>query len=526
MSPGTLIGATEITDTKDPNFPAGARAWRVLYVSTGGDNSQRTLVCGVVVAPSSATKLFAAGKGSAATGRVIDWDHGTLGVTARCQPSANPDEEIWGAPPYGINTVSWGTAANGDAHVGTPQDGILQGMINSGWIVTATDYYDGLSGGPQYTPYTLGKIEAANSLDLVRAASFLLTEKLSGYPLRAYDLIAWGHSQGGHAALWTAQLTTSYLKATSTPHDPPVTLSGVAAEAPAGNFITFPGQAGTAPGYGLLDWVMHTNIRLTGLPTSIAAVAFFNSYLLGPWSGYSEDPAPSRSEMPAYPATGSLQLPALLTPQAITALPGIADLCWTSADAPKIVKQTAAFTSQPFYLPSISNGATINGFQHGNLDHTCASDPPAAVAALCSWLTYNNPGPLGTSGLSKLPVNQDGVLVPVMIANGSNDEVVHCVAATPQGVVPDAKNCAPTALYDAYKPAYCPPGRAAQGYLAQATWQPEAGVTTASHSDITGLVAAASTTSLRFDGSPLQRFMAAAFDGALHPGCSSVVANK
>ena len=61
---------------------------------------------------------------------------------------------------------------------------------------------------------------------------------------------------------------------------------------------------------------------------------------------------------------------------------------------------------------------------------------------------------------------------------------------------------------------------------AQATWQPEAGVTTASHSDITGLVAAASTTSLRFDGSPLQRFMAAAFDGALHPGCSSVVANK
>jgi hypothetical protein len=102
-----------------------------------------------------------------------------------------------------------------------------------------------------------------------------------------------------------------------------------------------------------------------------------------------------------------------------------------------------------------------------------------------------------------------------MKANGSNDEVVHCVAATPQGAVPDAKNCAPTALYDAYKSAYCPPGRAAQGYLAQATWQPQAGVTTASHSDITGLVAAASTTSLRFDGSPLQRFMAAAFDGAL-----------
>ena len=105
-SPGALIGAAEITDTKDPDFPAGARAWRVLYVSTRRDNNQRTLVCGVVVAPSSAKKLFVAGKGSAATGRVIDWDHGTLGVTARCQPSANPDEEIWGPPPYAINTVS------------------------------------------------------------------------------------------------------------------------------------------------------------------------------------------------------------------------------------------------------------------------------------------------------------------------------------------------------------------------------------------------------------------------------------
>jgi hypothetical protein len=50
MSPGTLIGAAEITGIKDPDFPAGARAWRVLYVSTGRNNSRGTLVCGVVVA--------------------------------------------------------------------------------------------------------------------------------------------------------------------------------------------------------------------------------------------------------------------------------------------------------------------------------------------------------------------------------------------------------------------------------------------------------------------------------------------
>ena len=526
MSPGSLIGAVEITDTSDPDFPAGARAWRVLYVSTGRDNSQRTLVCGVVVAPSRVKKLFVTRKSGVATGRVIDWDHGTLGVTARCQPSASPAEEIWGPPPYGINAVSWGSAAHGDAHVGTPQDGILQGMINSGWIVTATDYYDGLSGVTQYSPYVLGKIEAANGLDIVRAASFLLERELRGYPLRAYHLINWGHSQGGNTALWAGQLTTSYLKATSTRHDPPITLSGVVAEAPGGNFITRPGQAGTAPGYGLLDWVMHTVLQLTGLPTPIAAVAFFNSYLLGPWSSYSEGPAPKRSEMPAYPATGRLQLPALLTPDAITALPAIADLCWTAADAPNIVRLTSPFAAQPFYLPPISDGATINGFQHGNLDHTCASDPPQPVAALCSWLTYNLPGPLGTSRLSKLPADQHGALVPMLIANGNNDEVVHCVTASPPGVVPDAKNCTPTALYDAYKSAYCPAGRAAKAYLAQATWQPEAGVTTADHSDITGLIAAASTTSLRFEGSPLQRFMNAAFAGTLHPGCSSLVVNK
>jgi len=112
-----------------------------------------------------------------------------------------------------------------------------------------------------------------------------------------------------------------------------------------------------------------------------------------------------------------------------------------------------------------------------------------------------------------------------MIANGSNDEVVHCVAATPQGVVPDAKNCAPTALYDAYKPAYCPPAAprrlpgpshlAARGRSDDRQPQRHHRPGRRGQHD-----------QPPFRGSPLQRFMAAAFDGALHPGCSSVVANK
>jgi len=56
-------------------------------------------------------------------------------------------------------------------------------------------------------------------------------------------------------------------------------------------------------------------------------------------------------------------------------------------------------------------------------------------------------------------------------------------------------------------------------------WQAEPGVNEAGHEDIPGLLATADLKTPRFQGSPLQRFIAAAFDGTLKPGCTATVVN-
>ena len=193
--PGELVASQEITPTDDPTFPPSARAWRVLYVSTGRDNTERTLVCGVVVAPDSAEHIVTQTVDGVSTGQVVAWCHGTLGMVHRCQPSAQPASEIWGPTPYGINTISWGSAANNDQHVGSPENGILAGIIDAGWIVAASDFYVGLGDSDALEPWVVGKIEAANTIDNIRAAYQLLTTVYEGYATRAYDVVTWGHSR-------------------------------------------------------------------------------------------------------------------------------------------------------------------------------------------------------------------------------------------------------------------------------------------------------------------------------------------
>ncbi len=51
------------------------------------------------------------------------------------------------------------------------------------------------------------------------------------------------------------------------------------------------------------------------------------------------------------------------------------------------------------------------------------------------------------------------------------------------------------------------------------------GVIEASHDDIPGILATADFTTPRYEGSPLQSFTTAAFDGTLAPGCSATVVN-
>jgi hypothetical protein len=213
----------------------------------------------------------------------------------------------------------------------------------------------------------------------------------------------------------------------------------------------------------------------------------------------------------------------VVTPEAAEVVPAIAELCW--ADTDLVTPLTTPFTSAPFLTPELANGPTIENLIHGNFDQTCAGDPSPEMAAWCDWARYNTPGPRGSSPLPKLP-RRGETLAPVLIAAGSNDVVVHCVAPTSApDAVPSGSDCVPAALYAALADEYCPDG-AAKGHLTLSIWRAEQGVTEAGHEDIAGMLAAANLETPRFAGSPLQRFITSAFDGTLPAGCAATVVNS
>src|SRR5690606_19082900 len=86
-----------------------------------------------------------------------------------------------------------------------------------GWAIVATDYVGLGTEGPH--PYLIGQGEGRSVLDAVRAAQDLGDAGLAG------ETVVWGHSQGGHAALWTGQLAPTYAAE--------IDIAGVAALAPA-----------------------------------------------------------------------------------------------------------------------------------------------------------------------------------------------------------------------------------------------------------------------------------------------------
>ena len=176
--PGTIIRKEPLPD----NLPAGAVAWRIMYLSTGM-SGEPIAVTGVVVAPKDASPV---------PRPVIAWAHGTIGVLPECAVSHTQD-------PY-------------------KQTPVVELMVREGFVVVATDYL-GL-GTPGVHPYLVGKVSASAILDSVRAARQL--------EVNAGDrFVVWGASQGGQAALWAAQSAAEYA--------PELKLVAVAASAPALN---------------------------------------------------------------------------------------------------------------------------------------------------------------------------------------------------------------------------------------------------------------------------------------------------
>ncbi|MFC8798444.1 lipase family protein [Promicromonospora sp. NPDC057138] len=237
--PGRLIRAEPMTD----DVPAGMQGWRILYTTTDGD-AEPGVASGVVLA----SEVLPDGPRP-----VLSVAHGTIGVVPRCAPSLSTS--------YFSDSAS--TAMNQ--------------MVDEGWVAVATDYTGLGTAGPH--GYLVGPDAAHDVLDAQRAA-----DELDGIDLAA-ETVVWGHSQGGHTALWTGMVAPEYA--------PEIDLLGVAAFAPASD--------------------------LHALAEGVKATSFgkvISAYIAQSWADY-------------YP---QLELTTMITPGYGPIVRSIADRCATVAD--------------------------------------------------------------------------------------------------------------------------------------------------------------------------------------------------
>jgi pimeloyl-ACP methyl ester carboxylesterase len=178
--PGVLLRSEPL---RGVTLPTGMRGWRILYTTTINDTTPATAVATV----------FAPIDTPAGPRPLITWEHGTTGLVQKCMPS------LASVPTRGIPAIDQ--------------------VVTSGWVVVATDYSFAEKGGPH--PYNIGEGEARAALDSVRAARQMPELELDN------RTVVWGHSQGGHSALWAGIVGPRYA--------PDLKILGVAAIAPAAN---------------------------------------------------------------------------------------------------------------------------------------------------------------------------------------------------------------------------------------------------------------------------------------------------
>lgn len=176
--PGELIRS----DAYAGSAPADGTVRRILY-STTDAVGVRAVASALVVIP---TDLPPGPR------PVVSWNWGTTGVARGCAPSLMDS-----------TATRWAIPAVSEA-------------LRRGWVVVASDYTG--RGAAGRFPYLIGEGEARSSLDAIRAAGELEDVRLSR------DVVVWGHSQGGHAALWTDPVAAEYA--------PELRILGTAALAP------------------------------------------------------------------------------------------------------------------------------------------------------------------------------------------------------------------------------------------------------------------------------------------------------
>lgn len=193
QAPGAAPGRLLRSDSFARDLPSGAEARRILYTTTRADGAL-VVASALVILP----------RGAAAASRdIVAWAHGTTGIARGCAPTL-------------LSRPLAHTPAGAQA-------------LARGWAIVATDYVGLGSPGPH--AYLIGEESARGVLDAVRAA-----RADGGFGLGA-RVVVWGHSQGGHSALWAGMRAPLYA--------PELELRGVAALAPASDL---PGLVAAARG--------------------------------------------------------------------------------------------------------------------------------------------------------------------------------------------------------------------------------------------------------------------------------------
>lgn len=203
--PGDIIRTAPLTPAPSLH---DANSYRVLYRTELPDGTPRVSGAMLFVPTTSAPK----------GGRnIVSWAHPTVGMGEQCAPSryTNP-----------VLLMDW-----------------LQGMLDQGWIVTATDYAGLGTEGPEY--YLVGQNEAIDAINAVRMARAFPGAQASA----KYGVF--GHSQGGHASLWAGTVGPKYA--------PELDLVGVAGSAPAGDLSQLVDELWDTP----LNWVIGAEVLVS-----------------------------------------------------------------------------------------------------------------------------------------------------------------------------------------------------------------------------------------------------------------------
>jgi alpha-beta hydrolase superfamily lysophospholipase len=224
-APGALIRIEELGDLDVP----GGTGYRMLYGTQAPDGTA-TVSSGMLFVPDGAAP---------AEGRpVLAWAHGTLGFGDDCTPSRTFRPTL-----DSLDFGSW-----------------LPAALQRGWVVAATDYAGVGTAGDPY--YLIAQSEAQDVINSVRAARAFA-------PAAAGTRYAtFGHSQGGHASLATAEYTA---------YAPELELVAVSGAAPAAELgplfsqqYTKPVAWGDGPSVAVSWPLVHPGLPLQGVLSDAA----------------------------------------------------------------------------------------------------------------------------------------------------------------------------------------------------------------------------------------------------------------